>query len=249
MKTITFHVSGENVREYQAQLVRLRHGYDGPGSPGFLEQERASAVDGQLRRQLLSLPRSGRTSRWTILIGSCDPMPSSVSVSCSTPRHRSSPARVCSDRGQRPRRRSPGTPCRSRRATLCSGSATARRNQPAAPARQGDPVAHMVRGLRRLERGRRVGFRQAGAVRRPHRSARRRRRRRPRATSFAPRLLQRPVPAEATPFRIGALSELGGGTRAVWAHFNGKLERPWAARDPAHEDHVRGLGLRRLRSA
>ena len=51
-ETMTFHVSGENVRDYQAQLVKLRHGYDGPGSPGFLEQERPCDADGQYAASL-----------------------------------------------------------------------------------------------------------------------------------------------------------------------------------------------------
>ena len=45
-ETLSFHVSGENVDRYVAQLVRLRHGYDGPGSLGLLETEIASEIDG-----------------------------------------------------------------------------------------------------------------------------------------------------------------------------------------------------------
>ena len=40
------HVSCEQVTEYEARLVRLRHGYDGPDGPGFREAEVASAADG-----------------------------------------------------------------------------------------------------------------------------------------------------------------------------------------------------------
>jgi N,N-dimethylformamidase len=45
-ETLSFHVSGENVDEYVAQLVRLRHGHDAPGSLGLKETEVASAIDG-----------------------------------------------------------------------------------------------------------------------------------------------------------------------------------------------------------
>lgn len=43
---IGFHVSTEGVDGYTAQLVRLEHGFDGPGGPGFVEHEVASACDG-----------------------------------------------------------------------------------------------------------------------------------------------------------------------------------------------------------
>jgi N,N-dimethylformamidase len=45
--TISFHVSGEDVERYTAQLVRLRHGLDRPVRPGFRESEIASAIDGE----------------------------------------------------------------------------------------------------------------------------------------------------------------------------------------------------------
>lgn len=43
---IGFHVSAEGVDRYTAQLVRLEHGFDGPGGPGFVEHEVTSACDG-----------------------------------------------------------------------------------------------------------------------------------------------------------------------------------------------------------
>jgi N,N-dimethylformamidase len=45
--SISFHVSGEDVERYTAQLVRLRHGLDRPDGPGFRESEIASAIDGE----------------------------------------------------------------------------------------------------------------------------------------------------------------------------------------------------------
>src|SRR5436309_8792755 len=45
-EALSFHVSGENVGGFEAQLVKLRHGHDGPGSPGLRETEVASAIDG-----------------------------------------------------------------------------------------------------------------------------------------------------------------------------------------------------------
>lgn len=45
-ETLTFHVSGENVGEYQASLVRLRHGFTGSAGPGFLETELSSDFEG-----------------------------------------------------------------------------------------------------------------------------------------------------------------------------------------------------------
>lgn len=45
-ETLSFHVSSENITEYAAQLVKLRHGHDGPGTPGLQEAEIASAIDG-----------------------------------------------------------------------------------------------------------------------------------------------------------------------------------------------------------
>jgi len=43
---ITFHVSGENLDSYHAQLVRLRHGLERPDGPGFRESEIDSAIEG-----------------------------------------------------------------------------------------------------------------------------------------------------------------------------------------------------------
>jgi hypothetical protein len=48
-QTLSFHVSGERADRYTAQLVRLRHGHDAPGSPGLRETQVASAVDGIYR--------------------------------------------------------------------------------------------------------------------------------------------------------------------------------------------------------
>ena len=45
-QTLSFHVSGEKVDAYVAQLVKLRHGHDGPGSLGLREAEVESAIDG-----------------------------------------------------------------------------------------------------------------------------------------------------------------------------------------------------------
>ena len=45
-QTLSFHVSGEKVDGYVAQLVKLRHGHDGPGSLGLRETEIESAIDG-----------------------------------------------------------------------------------------------------------------------------------------------------------------------------------------------------------
>ena len=43
---VPIHVSCEQVTRYTAQLVRLRHGFEGPAGPGFLETELASAANG-----------------------------------------------------------------------------------------------------------------------------------------------------------------------------------------------------------
>src|SRR5690242_20577844 len=48
-ETLSFHVSAENLEGYSAQLVKLRHGHDGPGSPGLRETEIASPIDGRHR--------------------------------------------------------------------------------------------------------------------------------------------------------------------------------------------------------
>jgi N,N-dimethylformamidase len=45
-ETLSFHVSGERVDRYTAELVRLRHGCDAPGSPGLRETQIESTVDG-----------------------------------------------------------------------------------------------------------------------------------------------------------------------------------------------------------
>jgi len=44
---VPIHVSCEQVARYTAHLVRLRHGYEGPESPGFLETELPSAANGE----------------------------------------------------------------------------------------------------------------------------------------------------------------------------------------------------------
>lgn len=46
---LTFHVSGEGVGEYEAQLVRLRHGIE--RGPGFREKEVASHIDGSYQAE------------------------------------------------------------------------------------------------------------------------------------------------------------------------------------------------------
>jgi len=43
---VPIHVSCEQLERYAAQLVRLRHGYEGPAGPGFREEELASGADG-----------------------------------------------------------------------------------------------------------------------------------------------------------------------------------------------------------
>ncbi len=43
---VPLHVSCEQVERYTAHLVRLRHGFEGPDSPGFLETELESAANG-----------------------------------------------------------------------------------------------------------------------------------------------------------------------------------------------------------
>ena len=45
-ESISFHVSAENLSEYEAQIVRLRHGIDMPGGPGFIEDEISAEVNG-----------------------------------------------------------------------------------------------------------------------------------------------------------------------------------------------------------
>ncbi|MEA2661455.1 MAG: hypothetical protein QOH08_1027 [Chloroflexota bacterium] len=42
---VPIHVSCEQITRYTAQLVRLRHGYEGPESPGFLETELPSTAN------------------------------------------------------------------------------------------------------------------------------------------------------------------------------------------------------------
>ena len=44
---VPVHVSCEQLNRYTAQLVRLRHGYEGPESPGFLETEIDAAANGE----------------------------------------------------------------------------------------------------------------------------------------------------------------------------------------------------------
>jgi N,N-dimethylformamidase len=46
-ETLTFHISGENIVEYDAALVRLRHGFTGSAGPGFQETELPSEFDGR----------------------------------------------------------------------------------------------------------------------------------------------------------------------------------------------------------
>jgi N,N-dimethylformamidase len=48
---ITFHVSGEGITRYRAQLVRLRHGLDRSDGPGLRETEIASSIDGDYAAQ------------------------------------------------------------------------------------------------------------------------------------------------------------------------------------------------------
>ncbi len=43
---VPIHVSCEQIERYAAHLVRLRHGYEGPQGPGFLETELESAANG-----------------------------------------------------------------------------------------------------------------------------------------------------------------------------------------------------------
>jgi N,N-dimethylformamidase len=45
-ESISFHVSTHNVGEYQADVVRLHHGIDVPGSPGLREEEIAADING-----------------------------------------------------------------------------------------------------------------------------------------------------------------------------------------------------------
>jgi N,N-dimethylformamidase len=44
---ISFHVSAQGTTEYDAQLVRLRHGIDLAGSPGFVEEQVDAEVNGR----------------------------------------------------------------------------------------------------------------------------------------------------------------------------------------------------------
>jgi N,N-dimethylformamidase len=46
-ETLTFHISGENVLEYDAALVRLHHGFTGSAGPGFQETPVPSEFDGR----------------------------------------------------------------------------------------------------------------------------------------------------------------------------------------------------------
>ena len=224
-ETITFHVSGENVREYQAQLVRLRHGYDGPGSPGFLEQERASGVDGQYAASYFRCAvgsyvevddpdqqlRPDAELRFGVLFYATTPELACQGLLGSwSEAEKAGYALV--DRGGPPR-----VPGRRRR----GGPAELRLAKPI----QSHTWYAASAGWNGADGSAFVKLEPCGA--RTDRAM-------PAASpaegdELRARLLQRPVPAEATPFRIGALSELAGGTRATWAHFNGKLERPWAA--------------------
>jgi N,N-dimethylformamidase len=45
-ETVNFHISGENVLEYDAALVRLHHGFTGSAGPGFQETPVPSEFDG-----------------------------------------------------------------------------------------------------------------------------------------------------------------------------------------------------------
>src|ERR1044072_5980029 len=46
-ESISFHVSTHNVSEYQADVVRLHHGIEVPGSPGLCEEEVAADINGR----------------------------------------------------------------------------------------------------------------------------------------------------------------------------------------------------------
>ena len=45
-ETLTFHISCEGMQQYEASLVKLRHGFTGSAGPGFLETEIPSDFDG-----------------------------------------------------------------------------------------------------------------------------------------------------------------------------------------------------------
>jgi N,N-dimethylformamidase len=224
-ETITFHVSGENVREYQAQLVRLRHGYDGPGSPGFLEQERASGVDGQYAASYFRCAvgsyvevddpdqqlRPDAELRFGVLFYATTPELACQGLLGSWSEAEKAGYALSIEEGHLVFRVGDG-------------------EEEPAELRLAKPIQSQTwyaasAGWNGADGSAFVKLEPCGA--RTDRAM-------PAASpaegdELRARLLQRPVPAEATPFRIGALSELGGGTRATWAHFNGKLERPWAA--------------------
>ena len=223
-ETMTFHVSGENVREYEAQLVKLRHGYDGPGSPGFLEQEHASEVNGEHAASFFRCAvgsyvevddpdqqlRPDAELRFGVLFYATVPGlgPQGLLGAWSTTE--SAGYGLLLEEGRLVFRLGDGQEGAELRLgqeiqphtwyaasagwSSADGAAFCKLEACGGWTDRAMPAASRVGGDEKRER---VGG--------------------------------RPLPAEGTPFRIGALSELHGGTPAACAHFNGKLERPWAS--------------------
>ncbi len=223
-ETISFHVSGENVRDYDARVVKLRHGYDGPDTPGFLETEHASAADGRYAASLFGCAigsyveiddpdqqlRPDAELRFGVLFYATTPAASSQGLlgAWSEAEHAGyalviEDCRLVFRLGEGPASAElrlvheilPHTWYEAAAGwNGADGSAFLTLAPCSARTDRAMPAASPLQGEEKRER---VGL--------------------------------RPVPADGTPFRIGALSARGGGSQAACGHFNGKLERPWAS--------------------
>ena len=181
-----------------------------------------------LRGELRFVARSAPTWRSTIPTSSCVRTPSSASAFSSTPRRPSSGARACSAPGRRPRRPATRSCIEDGRLVFRLGDGHDRSR---ASTRPDDPVR--TPGTRPRPGGAAPTARPSldvGAVCRSDRPRRCAAASRPGARTKRERVSVRPVPAESTLFRIGALSgDPSARSGAACAHFNGKLEHPWAS--------------------
>ena len=223
-ETMTFHVSGENVRDYQAQLVKLRHGYDGPGSPGFLEQERPCDADGQYAASLFRCAvgsyvevddadqqlRPDAELRFGVLFYATTPELACQGLLGAWSQAENAGYALLIEQGCLVFRLGDGEQGAELRLSQQIRSHTWYAASAGWNGADGSAFVKLEPCGARTDRAMAAAAAVEGGERRE-------------------RVGGRPVPEETTPFRIGALSELKGGTRAAWAHFNGKLERPWAA--------------------
>jgi len=223
-ETITFHISGENVREYETKLVKLRHGYDGRGTPGFLEEEQESEMNGHYaasnfrcalgsyveiddRDQQL---RPDAELRFGVIFYATTPERGRQGLLGAWSESEAAGYALLIEEGRLVFRLGDGQEV----AELRLGQELLSHTWYAASARWSgaDGSAYLT-----LEP---CGTRTDRAM--PAASV-------PQGGERRERVSGRPVPAESTPFRIGALSTLVAGSGLACAHFNGKLEHPWAS--------------------